>query len=540
MNGHPILAAFLSALIPGAGQLYARRPIRALVFFGPTILLFGGAYAFYDLGTIGMAGLLVRPSFLTGLLVLDVVLLAWRFTAVIDAFLITSQSGDRAWLGVPMTFLLLVVTVPHLFVFSYGADTLDALNTTFVAASSDDAARTPNAVRIPAPVIGAPAEPAGPQTITRVYRDSPRAAVFEPGLGDPDAVAAWLDIANSVIVPPPYEPSENPLDTDRLTILLVGGDAGPGREGLRTDSMNVVTIDLVTGQVALFGFPRNLKLMPLPKRFETAFVDLEERVIEKDLTDLDEDGYPDTWYDQDGDLIPDEPPFETCNCFPTLLNEVHQYTQDWTGTYPYSPDPGLSALKDILSNAMDLPIDYFVMVDMAGFVNVIDAIGGVDVLVKEPYHVTVSSPEDGKPKASVNVEPGMNHLDGLEALAYSRWRIGSSDYHRMRRQRCLVRAAATQTDTVTLIKAYPTLLDLMRESITTDIPIDALPDLVWAAGQIDFNNVATIGFVPPTYNSGRTPAHYPIPNIDRIRSKVRDVLENGVQAQSRSGESECD
>ena len=350
----------------------------------------------------------------------------------------------------------------------------------------------------------------------------------------------WLDIVNTVIVAPPYEPSPDPLDKDRLTILLVGGDAGPGREGLRTDSMNVVTIDLETGEAALFGFPRNFKLMPLPPRFETAFVDLEERVIEKDLTDLDEDGYPDTWYDQDGDLIPDEPPFETCKCFPTLLNEVHQYTQDWSSTYPYSPDPGLSALKDILSYTMDLPIDYFVMVDMAGFVDVIDAIGGVDVLVKEPYHVTVSSPEDGKPKASVSVEPGMNHLDGLEALAYSRWRRGSSDYHRMRRQRCLVRAAATQTDTVTLIRAYPTLLDLMRNSITTDIPIDALPDLVWAAGQIDLDNVATVGFVPPTYNTGRTPGKYPIPNVDRIRWKVRDVLENGVQAQSGSGTSECD
>jgi hypothetical protein len=91
-----------------------------------------------------------------------------------------------------------------------------------------------------------------------------------------------------------------------------------------------------------------------------------------------------------------------------------------------------------------------------------------------------------------------------------------------------------------VIKAYPDLLELMRDSITTDIPIDALPDLVWAAGQIDFDNVATVGFVPPTYNSGRTPGKYPIPDIDRIRWKVRDVLENGVQAQSRSGESECD
>jgi len=541
MTWGPILAALLSALVPGAGQLYARKPLRAALFFLPTVGLVGATYYFLDLGTIGMAGLLVRPSFLTGLLALDVILLVWRTAAVIDAFMLTSDDSDRSWAMVPMALLLLAVAVPHLVTWNYGTDTLDALTTTFVAAPADAQFGPPvGTVRIPYPAVGGPdGEPAGPQITRTVYREHARPAVFRSGIGDPDAVSVWIDIANDVIVAPPYEQPENPLDNDRLTILLVGGDAGPGREGLRTDSMNVVTIDLVSGEAAVFGFPRNFKLMPLPNRFKKSFVDLEERVIEKDLTDLDEDGYPDTWYDQDGDLIPDEPPFESCECFPEMLNKVRQYTVDWTRTYPYSPDPGLSALKDVLSNAMDLPIDYFLMVDMGGFVDLIDAIGGVDVLVKEPYHVTVSSPEEGQPKASINVEPGMNHLDGLEALAYSRWRIGSSDYHRMRRQRCLVRAAATQTDTITLIKAYPTILDLMRESITTDIPIEALPDLVWAAGQIDLNNVATVGFIPPTYNTGRTPAKFPIPNVDRIRWKVRQVIENGVEAQSSSGTSEC-
>jgi LCP family protein required for cell wall assembly len=303
--------------------------------------------------------------------------------------------------------------------------------------------------------------------------------------------------------------------------------------------MNIATIDLATGQAALFGLPRNMKMIPLPQRFENSFVDLEEKIVEKDLTDLDLDGFPDLWVDIDGDLIPDEPEFESCKCWPTLLNEVHQYPNDWYSTYPFSPDPGLSALKEVISNLLDLHIDYFVMVEMGGFVDVIDAIGGVDVLVKEPYHVTVSAPREGAPKATVNVEPGMNHLDGLEALAFSRWRIGSSDYHRMRRQRCLVRAAVAQTDKLELIRAFPTLLDVMQNSVTTDIPLESLPDLVWAAGQIDLNKIATVGFVPPTYNSGRTPAHYPIPNVSRIQNKVKQVLEEGVTAQSNSGESEC-
>lgn len=534
MKGRPIIAAMLSALVPGLGQLFARRPLRAAVFFLPTIALGLSVYLFLDRGTLGMADLLVRPSFLTGLLILDVLLLIWRGASIIDAFVISAPVEDRGWLAVPLAFLLLLIAVPHAMAGSYVTKTIDTLNSVFVAAPADQ-----QIVNL---------TPLGPTTATTpleaelaftIESRSDIPAGYRLGMGDPEAVLAWYNIHSAHVEPAPFEPPPDPLDANRLTILLVGADAGPGREGLRTDSMNVATIDLTTGEVAIFGLPRNFKMIPLPARFRSSFINLEERVKEKDLTDADLDGFPDRWYDQDGDGIPDEPPFETCVCFPTMLNKVHQYTEDWTSTYPYSPDPGLSALKDVISHLLGLQIDYFLMVEMAGFVRTIDAIGGVDVLVKEPYHVTVSSPEEGQPKATVRVEPGMNHLDGLESLAYTRWRIGSSDYHRMRRQRCLVRAAATKTDTVTLIKAFPTLLDIMRDYVTTDIPIEALPDLVWAAGQIDLDNVATVGLVPPSYTKGRTPGKFPIPSIARIQAKVRDVVENGVVAQSSSGESEC-
>lgn len=534
----PVGAALLSALIPGAGQLYARRPLRALAFFLPGVVLAVGVFAFVDRGTLGMADLLVRPSFLTGLLVVDAVALIWRVAAVVDAFAITSEPGERAWLAVPVSLLVLFVALPHAVAWDYGARSISALNTTFSAAPPDSVL-----VPLSTPSLDAVKVERGPtrSLITRtVYDENPRTAAFTPGLGDPQAIEAWVERVNTVITPAPYAPPEDPLDRNRLTILLVGADEGPGRAGLRTDSMNVATIDLTTGQAALFGLPRNLKLVPLPSRMEKSFVELEERVIERDLTDEDEDGIPDSWVDIDGDGIPDEPEFESCKCWPTLLNEVHQYTYDWTRTYPYSPDPGLSALKDVVAHLLDLQIDYFVMVNMAGFVDVIDAIGGVDVYVKEPYHVTVSAPKDDGLKATVNVEPGMNHLDGYEALAYTRWRRGSSDYHRMGRQRCLVRAAVAQTDTLELVRAFPTLLDVVQNSVTTDIPIEFLPDLVWAAGAVDLNSITTVGFVPPRYNTGRTPGGYPIPNVDRIRAKVKSVLADGSSVQTETAASECD
>ncbi|MGI9528366.1 MAG: LCP family protein [Acidimicrobiia bacterium] len=542
MRRHPLVAALLSALVPGAGQLYAGDPYRAAIVFSPTILVVSGMYSFTERGTIGMGELLVQPDFLTGLLAANAAILVWRVVAAIDAFLVSSEEDNRTHAAV-ITLLALVglLAIPQVIGWVYGARTISALNTVFVASSPD--------IEDPGPPLKVEPSYAESLGVVRhpVFIDMPdfstassRNMIFREGVGDPDAIAALGNIYAPPTPIAPFVAFEERVDADRLTILLVGGDAGPGREGLRTDSMNVVTVDLNTGAVAMFGLPRNLKEVPLPRHLSRSFVGYEQRVRERDLTDADGDGYPDTWYDRNGDDIPDEPPFSSCRCFPEMLNKVHQKTFDWTKTYPNEVDPGLAALRDIVSHLLDIEIDYYFMVEMAGFVRTVDTIGGVDVFVKDPYHVMVSSPEEGQPKAKINVEPGMNTLSGLEALAYTRWRIGSSDYNRMGRQRCVIKAAATQADTLTIARRLPELLDHMERYVTTDIPVNFLPDLVRIAGTVDYDNIATIGLVPPTYTSGRTPAKFPIPNASRMRWKVQDVIDNGIIAQSKTGASECD
>lgn len=541
MRRHPLIAATLSALVPGAGQWYAGDPYRAAIVFSPTVLVLTGLYGFSTRGTVGVAELLVQPDVLTGLLVANGLILVWRIVAAVDAYVMTSRTAERtAGAVIALGAILGLLAIPQFVGWAYGAQTISALNTVFVA--SADEVEAPERIIVepvyPGNSLGVP-DPAL-INLPDIDPKSTRNLILRPGIGDPDAIAAIGDILSPTRPDAPFLPFTERVDPDRLTILLVGADAGPGREGLRTDSMNVVTIDLETGAVAMFGLPRNLKLVPLPGGMRNAFVEYERRVIEVDLTDEDEDGFPDTWIDEDGDGIPDEPEFESCRCFPEMLNKVHGKTKDWTGTYPNEVDPGLAALRDIVSNLLAIDIDYYFMVEMAGFVRTIDAIGGIDVYVEEPYHVKVSSPEEGRPKAVIDVEPGMNHLDGLEALAYTRWRIGSSDYDRMGRQRCVIKAAATQADPVTLLRAYPRLLDLMQEYVTTDIPITFLPELVQIAGTIDFDNVATVGLTPPRYSAGRTPGKYPIPYVSRMQWKVADIIENGVTTEAGSiAASEC-
>lgn len=538
----PALAALLSAVVPGAGQLYAGRRLRAVLFFLPHILLVATLVAGYRRGGLGLAELAVQTSYLRGFIAADLAFLAWRIWATIDAFVVAAGREHRTEGAKAIVVVLVaVLVVPHLLAGVWAYEGIDLIDTVFTA--EEDPTPTTTIPLEPEDVFNG--ESQDPQLFYDWYAPierSSRNMIFRKDLGDPDAIAALADILHPPsVVTAPFLPYEERVGTDRLTILLVGGDAGPGRSGLRTDTMMVATIDIETGRSAIFGLPRNMKYIPLPERFHGTFVEDEwEALLEYwAKTDYNQDGYPDDWVDLDGDTIPDQPEFESCDCYPDMLNTIHGRTEGWSRSYPDSPDPGMSALRDVISHVLDLDIDYFVLVDMAAFVKGVDAIGGVTVMVQQPMHVTVSAPWEGSPKATVNVEAGLNHLDGLEALAYSRWRWGSSDYARMQRQRCLVRAAAAQADPFTLLRNFPTIADVMKDYVVTDIPSAFLPDLVRIAGKLDFSQIATVGFVPPTYITGRASGGYPIPDVDKIRWKVRQVLDEGVSAQSRTGESEC-
>ena len=277
MRRHPLVAGLLSALVPGAGQLYARDPYRAAIVFAPTVLVVTAAWNFADRGTLGMGELLVQPDFLTRLLFANGLILVWRTAAAVDAYLITSDRSQRTPASVlGLVAILAVLAIPQFAGWVYGARTIATLNAVFVA--------SPEVVEDPGPVIVEPvyAESLGIvrhpafSNLPELDPQSTRNMIFRERFGDPDAIAAIPEIWAPSTPVAPFVPFTERVHNDRLTILLVGGDAGPGREGLRTDSINIVTIDLDSGAVAMFGLPRNLKEVPLPPHLRNSFTEWEK------------------------------------------------------------------------------------------------------------------------------------------------------------------------------------------------------------------------------------------------------------------------
>jgi len=519
----PWIAGALSVIVPGLGQAYARRFLRGLVWLSPIVVVLAVGVVAVDLSLRGLVDAALDPAALWGLFWLNVAAAVWRGTAAVDAYLLVNKNVARSpgptALAVGGLILAMVVVVPHLVVGRYTLDALSLVDAVFVA----DDATVPSEPVIP---IGTDADIVPDPASGSSGTEFP--SVFDYSMWDPDAITTRIRIEGNRTPPEPapFLPFNDRVGERRITILIAGGDAGPGRGGLRTDSMIVASIHTGTGRAALFSFPRNLGSIPLPKRFEDAFVDHEKSLA------------PEPEPVGEGEEVPE---WESCKCFPEQMNSIYPFTRRWTRTYPNEIDPGMAALRDVIEGLMGVNIDYYMLVDMAAFVDLVDAIGGIDVNVLQPLQSEVSPPREGDPWAKVDVDVGWNHLDGPQALAYARARKGSSDYARMERQRCMLRGVAAKADPFTLLRSFPAIVDAVENSVVTDIPRSFASEIIATAANLDFDDIQTIGFTHAYWLEVRDHLYHPIPDVGKIRSKVSRVfagLDSGEIVEP--GESECD
>ena len=237
-------------------------------------------------------------------------------------------------------------------------------------------------------------------------------------------------------------------DTGRVNVMLVGSDAGKDRDGIRPDSIMVASVDTETGETVLFGIPRNLQNIPFS----------EENPLSEE--------YP-----------------EGFNCGDQCLME-HVWTlgSENKELFPDDPNPGQTVTKDAVSEVLGLDIDYTTVVNLEGFSQLVDAMGGVHVNVEERLCIGCQiDPATGETVGTTDyIEPGYQKLNGYRALWYSRSRAESrdGDFSRMRRQRCMVGALLNQVNPTSMITRYPALAQTLEDNVRVDIPQQDLDE--WA------------------------------------------------------------
>jgi LCP family protein required for cell wall assembly len=287
----------------------------------------------------------------------------------------------------------------------------------------------------------------------------------------------------------------NPWDgRPRVNVLLLGSDAAEGRDGARPDTIIVASVDTETGDTVLLSLPRNLQRIPFPE--------------ESPLHELYPNGFTGA-----GDR----------NNW--LLNAVYQNVPaDHPEVFAGSSYPGADATKWAVEGVLDLDIDYFAMVNLDGFQELIDALGGITVNVnyRIPIGTRLNEQTGHCTAARAWIEPEQNkRLDGPRALWFARARCGpypvTDDYNRMERQRCVIGAIIDEARPMTLLRQYQRLAGAAGEMFVTDVPQTLLPAFVDLAMKVQNAQVVTLAFTDEVLQSSN-------PDYERIHELVAEAL----------------
>jgi LCP family protein required for cell wall assembly len=246
----------------------------------------------------------------------------------------------------------------------------------------------------------------------------PPSGFLEPGI----LATAW---STTTPVPPPAEAI--PLPAHGIGILLLGSDRRSG-ESFRTDTLVYLLIDPDQPSALMLSIPRDLYVY-IPGfsmgRINTAW----------DLGS--------------------------------------------TGGYPGG---GFGLLADTLRYNLGLRADYFALVEMDGFRQLISDLGGIDVSVACPYtdwHLKQPElPPDDPANWALYTQPaGVSHMDAEQALWYARSRLKSSDFDRGRRQQEMLRAMLDGILRIGAIQRLPELYGDLTQTVLTDLSLEQLARL---------------------------------------------------------------
>ena len=283
-------------------------------------------------------------------------------------------------------------------------------------------------------------------------------------------------------------PASNAHD-GRYNILLLGGDSGADRWGLRPDSITVASIDEETGKTVLFGLPRNMLNFPFAK----------------------------------GSIMAQQFP-RGYNCGTACeLNSLATWAADHKALFRGYANPGVEATTEAVEGITGLKINYYAMVNLKGFQKMVDAVGGVTLKVRDRIPIGgVGGPVTGY------IEPGKRKLNGFQTLWFARSRESADDYSRMARQKCVMNAMLQQLSPQKVVLKFEKIAKASEELISTNVPLSEVDRFIELALKARSQPVRTVSFVPPMINTGR-------PDIDKIQKAVQDALHPKKKATAKGG-----
>lgn len=178
---------------------------------------------------------------------------------------------------------------------------------------------------------------------------------------------------------------------------------------------------------------------------------------------------------------------------------------------------GASMAVNSVQNLFDIPVDYYVSVNMESMQQIIDAIGGVTITPPLTFTQGEYTFNEGQPTT----------MNGAQALAYSRMRYNDpdGDYGRQFRQRQVIESTMRSLASLDSIRNYSTILSAMSENMRTNMSFDDMVDMFnnyrSSANEVEQVQLSGNG----TYIEGIYYDIIPDEEISRVRSHLMSELE---------------
>ncbi len=339
----------------------------------------------------------------------------------------------------------------------------------------------------PAPVdVAAPAGaallPAPPAAIA-----DPQAIIVDPQAVFEPIANELLPIADPIPTVPPLTAAVggDPFDWEASeNYLVLGTDRREDGGSWRTDSIMLVGLDRDNGRAAVFSIPRDL-YVSIP-------------------------GYG--------------------------YGRINQ--ADYMGERRSPDGGGPELVGGIIQDLFGVRTDHWVRIQMDGFVDFVDALGGVSVYLDCPFSEPIFNLDTQRWEA-FRLPAGENMLDGQDAYWFARLRLHESDIGRSRRQRALIWAMRDRILSTNAISRLPQLYTAFRETIDTDLGLFEIVSLAKFATGIDAANVRAGGLTLRDLQNYVTPGGAQVLVIgseEHVRSLVTNIWDEPAMADAYRAE----